>query len=55
MGKWISENYYEVPGEKMCLDKDILKKGNKIYTTGKTYVKGYESIKVTAPSPEWVK
>ena len=32
MGKWISENYYEVPGEKMCLDKDILKKGNKIYS-----------------------
>ena len=32
MGKWISENYYEVPGETMCLDKDILKKGNKIYS-----------------------
>ena len=32
MGKWIEENYYEVPGEKMCLDKDILNKGNKIYS-----------------------
>ena len=32
MGKWIDENYYEVPGEKMCLDKDILHKGNKIYS-----------------------
>ena len=24
MGEWIDENYYEVPGEQMCLDKDIL-------------------------------
>lgn len=32
MGKWISENYYEIPGEKMCLDKDILCKGNKLYS-----------------------
>ena len=32
MGEWIEENYYEVPGEKMCLDKDILHKGNKIYS-----------------------
>ena len=32
MGKWISENYYEIPGEKMCLDKDILCKGNKVYS-----------------------
>ena len=31
MGKWLDENYYEVPGEKMHLDKDILCKGNKIY------------------------
>ena len=30
--KWIDENYYEVPGEKMCLDKDILFHGNKIYS-----------------------
>ena len=32
MGKWIENNYYEVPGEMMCLDKDILCKGNKIYS-----------------------
>ena len=32
MGEWIKENYYEIPGEKMCLDKDILCKGNKIYS-----------------------
>ena len=32
MGEWIDENYYEVPGEVMCLDKDILHKGNKIYS-----------------------
>ena len=32
MAKWIDENYYEVPGEKMCLDKDILYKGNKVYS-----------------------
>lgn len=31
-GKWYYENYYEVEGEKMCLDKDILIKGNKIYS-----------------------
>ena len=32
MGEWLDENYYEVPGEIMCLDKDILNKGNKIYS-----------------------
>ena len=32
MGKWIDENYYEVAGERMHLDKDILCKGNKIYS-----------------------
>ena len=32
MGEWIEENYYKVPGEVMCLDKDILYKGNKIYS-----------------------
>ena len=32
MGKWIEENYYEVLGEPMCLDKDILCKGNKVYS-----------------------
>ena len=30
--KWIEDNYYEVPSEKMCLDKDILNKRNKIYS-----------------------
>ena len=32
MGEWINKNHYEVPGEKMCLDKDILRKGNKVYS-----------------------
>lgn len=32
MGEWIENNYYEIPGEVMCLDKDILHKGNKIYS-----------------------
>ena len=32
MGEWIDKNYYKVPGERMCLDKDILHKGNKIYS-----------------------
>ena len=32
MGEWIENNYYEIPGERMCLDKDILYKGNKIYS-----------------------
>lgn len=31
-GKWYKENFYQVPGELMCLDKDILCKGNKIYS-----------------------
>lgn len=30
-GYWFTENYYEVPNEKMQLDKDILIKGNKEY------------------------
>lgn len=31
--KWFDENYYDVgDGDKMCLDKDILIKGNKIYS-----------------------
>ena len=30
--KWYDENYYEVDEEKMQLDKDILHKGNKIYS-----------------------
>lgn len=30
--KWYEENYYEIEDERMCLDKDILIKGNKIYS-----------------------
>lgn len=30
--RWYKENYYEVEGQKMNLDKDILVKGNKIYS-----------------------
>ena len=30
--KWFDENYYEIEGETMCLDKDILCKGNKEYS-----------------------
>ena len=30
--EWLDKNYYEVPSEIMCLDKDILYKGNKIYS-----------------------
>ncbi len=29
---WVNENYYTVEGETMCLDKDILVKGNKVYS-----------------------
>ena len=29
--EWYNENYYEISGERMNLDKDILIKGNKIY------------------------
>lgn len=29
--EWFNENYYEIPGEKMHLDKDILIKDNKEY------------------------
>ena len=32
MAEWIENNYYKVPGEQMCLDKDILFKNNKIYS-----------------------
>lgn len=30
--KWYNENYYEIEDEKMNLDKDILIKGNKVYS-----------------------
>jgi len=30
--KWYDENYYTINDERMCLDKDILVKGNKIYS-----------------------
>lgn len=30
--KWDNENYYEVENERMNLDKDILSKGNKVYS-----------------------
>ena len=30
--KWYDDNYYELEDETMCLDKDILIKGNKIYS-----------------------
>lgn len=30
--KWYNDNYYEVENERMELDKDILNKGNKIYS-----------------------
>lgn len=29
--QWYDRNYYEVEGEKMHLDKDIITKGNKMY------------------------
>lgn len=33
--KWYEDNYYEIEGEAMCLDKDILCKGNKEYAPDK--------------------
>ena len=30
--KWYDENYYKIEGEQMALDKDILIKGNKVYS-----------------------
>lgn len=34
---------------------DVKKDGTKIYSSGKTYVKAYESIKIFAPAPTWIK
>lgn len=31
-GEWLDKNYYEIEGQTMNLDKDILCKGNKIYS-----------------------
>ena len=31
-GEWYDANYYEIKGEIMCLDKDILIKNNKVYS-----------------------
>nr|DAK80347.1 MAG TPA: hypothetical protein [Caudoviricetes sp.] len=31
--EWYENNYYEIEGERMCLDKDILIKHNKIYSS----------------------
>ena len=30
--EWFEDNYYQIENEVMCLDKDILVKGNKIYS-----------------------
>lgn len=30
--KWYYDNYYKIEGERMCLDKDVLVKHNKIYS-----------------------
>lgn len=30
--EWYNCNYYQIEGENMCLDKDIIHKGNKIYS-----------------------
>lgn len=29
--KWFDKNYYQIDGERMCLDKDLLCKGNLVY------------------------
>ncbi len=30
--EWFNKNYYEIEGQKMMLDKDILRKNNKVYS-----------------------
>lgn len=30
--KWYKEHFYQIEGQRMCVDKDILFKGNKIYS-----------------------
>nr|DAR06378.1 MAG TPA: hypothetical protein [Caudoviricetes sp.] len=34
---------------------EVKKDGTKIYSSGRTYVKAYESVKVFAPAPSWLK
>lgn len=43
--KWYDENYYEVNDEVMCIDKDILYKGNKIYSP-KTCIFAPEKVNI---------
>lgn len=39
---WYESNYYEVDNEKMCLDKDILIKGNKLYSSDTCMIVPYK-------------
>ena len=57
MGEWIKNNYYEVPGEQMCLDKDILCKGNKVYKNYKEKVikEVIDSYEGKIPEPQYSK
>lgn len=59
-GNWFDENYYEIECQRMELDKDILIKGNKIYSPNtcvfvphninSMIVKGYKSTKIIGVS-----
>jgi hypothetical protein len=40
--KWYDENYYEVDGQKMHIDKDILIKGNKLYSPDTCVIVPYD-------------